>query len=38
VTPALIQKTAREYLRPTNRTIYLIKPGATDKAPAAAQP
>lgn len=28
VTPALIQKTAQEYLRPTNRTIYRILPGA----------
>lgn len=33
VTPALIQKTAQEYLRPTNRSIYVIDPGA---APAAA--
>ncbi len=32
VTPALIQKTAREYLRPTNRTILTIVPAA---APAA---
>jgi predicted Zn-dependent peptidase len=28
VTPALIQKTAREYLRTENRTIYTIIPGA----------
>jgi zinc protease len=28
VTPALLQRTAREYLRKTNRTIYTIKPGA----------
>jgi predicted Zn-dependent peptidase len=28
VTPALIQRTAREYLRPTNRTVYTIVPGA----------
>ncbi|HEX6048992.1 MAG TPA: pitrilysin family protein [Gemmatimonadaceae bacterium] len=28
VTPALIQKTAQEYLRPTNRTIYTIVPAA----------
>jgi predicted Zn-dependent peptidase len=35
VTPALIQKTAQEYLRPTNRSIYVIDPGA---APAAAAP
>jgi predicted Zn-dependent peptidase len=26
VTPELIQKTAREYLRPTNRTILTIEP------------
>jgi hypothetical protein len=31
VTPALIQATAREYLRPTNRSVLLIQP-----APAAA--
>jgi predicted Zn-dependent peptidase len=35
VTPALIRKTAQEYLRPTNRSIYVIDPGAT---PAAAKP
>lgn len=34
VTPALLQKTAREYLRPTNRTVLLIEPG---QAAAAAQ-
>ena len=28
VTPELIQKTAREYLRATNRTVLLIEPGA----------
>lgn len=28
VTPALIQKTAQEYLRKTNRSIYAIEPGA----------
>jgi zinc protease len=33
VTPELIQKTAREYLRASNRTILVIEPGA---APAAA--
>jgi predicted Zn-dependent peptidase len=27
VTPALIMETAREYLRPTNRTLYTIEPG-----------
>ncbi|WP_423601878.1 M16 family metallopeptidase [Sphingomonas sp. MS122] len=36
VTPALIQKTAQEYLRPTNRSIYVIDPGAAQ--PAAAKP
>jgi predicted Zn-dependent peptidase len=36
VTPALIQKTAREYLRPTNRTVISLKPGAATAAPAAA--
>ena len=29
MTPALIQKTAQEYLRPTNRTVYVITPGKT---------
>jgi predicted Zn-dependent peptidase len=28
VTPALIQKTAQEYLRPANRTVLVIEPGA----------
>jgi predicted Zn-dependent peptidase len=28
VTPALLQETAREYLRPGNRTLYVITPGA----------
>ena len=32
VTPALIQQTAREYLRKGNRTVYTIIPGAKDKA------
>jgi zinc protease len=31
VTPELIQKTAREYLRPTNRTIIILKPKAAAK-------
>lgn len=31
VTPALIQKTAQEYLRRTNRSIYVIEPGAAPK-------
>ena len=35
VTPALVQKTAQEYLRPTNRTIYKITPGKAAPAPAA---
>ena len=35
VTPALIQKTAQEYLRPTNRTILSIEPKAESSAPAA---
>jgi predicted Zn-dependent peptidase len=33
VTPELIQRTAREYLRPTNRTVYTIAPGAKPQAP-----
>ena len=35
VTPAVLQRTAQEYLRPTNRTILTIVPGAagTDAAP-----
>jgi hypothetical protein len=28
VTPELIRKTAQEYLRPTNRTVLAIEPGA----------
>jgi predicted Zn-dependent peptidase len=35
VTPALIQKTANEYLRPGNRTVYVITPGKKDAAGAA---
>jgi predicted Zn-dependent peptidase len=31
VTPALIQKTAQEYLRSTNRSVYVIEPGAQAK-------
>jgi zinc protease len=39
VTPALIQKTAREYLRPTNRTILAVEPKAeASKLPAAPAP
>ena len=30
VTPELVKKTANEYLRPTNRTIYVITPGKPD--------
>ncbi len=37
VTPALLQKTASEYLRPTNRTVYVITPGQPEAAPAAVQ-
>ncbi len=38
VTPALIQKTAQEYLRSTNRSIYVIEPGAAaGAAPSNAQ-
>ena len=29
VTPALVQQTAHDYLRPTNRTVYTIAPGQT---------
>ncbi len=35
VTPALVQKTASEYLRPSNRTVYIITPGKTGAAEAA---
>ena len=35
VTPALIQKTAQEYLRPENRTVLLIEPGQAAAAPGA---
>ena len=31
VTPELIQRTAKEYLRPTNRTVLTIQPGAVAK-------
>ncbi len=30
VTPALIEKTAAEYLRPTNRTVLIVEPKAAD--------
>jgi zinc protease len=29
VTPAIVRKTAEEYLRAGNRTVYVIKPGKT---------
>ena len=32
MTPAQIQRTAQEYLRKTNRTVYAIKPGAKESA------
>jgi zinc protease len=32
VTPALMQKTAQEYLRPTNRSVYRIEAGAKEAA------
>jgi predicted Zn-dependent peptidase len=34
VTPELIQKTAREYLRPNNRTVLTLEPGAVPAAAA----
>jgi zinc protease len=34
VTPALVQKTAYEYLRPGNRTVYVITPGKAGAADA----
>jgi predicted Zn-dependent peptidase len=36
VTPALLQKTAQEYLRPTNRTILIVEAGGAQPAAAAA--
>jgi predicted Zn-dependent peptidase len=35
VTPELVLATAKEYLRPTNRTILLVQPGAAQPAAAA---
>lgn len=35
VTPELMQKTAQEYLRPTNRTIVIVQPQPKQQAPAA---
>ncbi|HET9741311.1 MAG TPA: pitrilysin family protein [Terriglobales bacterium] len=34
VTPALIEKTAKEYLRPTNRTVLIVEPPKTETAAA----
>ena len=31
ITPEMVQKTAQEYLRPTNRTVLLVEPGAEGK-------
>ena len=36
VTPELIQKTAREYLRPENRTVLMLEPKAEESKPAGA--
>ena len=36
VTPKLIQRTVQEYLRPTNRTILLVEPGADAQGAASA--
>jgi predicted Zn-dependent peptidase len=33
VTPELVRKTAQEYLRPGNRTVYVIKPGKKEGQP-----
>ncbi|MBV8811518.1 MAG: insulinase family protein [Acidobacteriaceae bacterium] len=32
VSPEIIQQTAREYLRKTNRTVLIVEPGASEKA------
>ncbi|MBV9300844.1 MAG: insulinase family protein [Acidobacteriaceae bacterium] len=37
VTPELAQRTAREYLRKTNRTVLILKPGAVRSGPASAR-
>ncbi|HLL58401.1 MAG TPA: pitrilysin family protein [Allosphingosinicella sp.] len=37
VTPELLLATAREYLRPTNRSILLVQPGAAPGAPTASK-
>jgi predicted Zn-dependent peptidase len=36
VTPEVIQRTARAYLKPSNRTVLVIEPGAAE--PGAAKP
>jgi predicted Zn-dependent peptidase len=33
VTPELLQRTAQEYLRPTNRSILLVQPGSVPTVP-----
>ena len=38
VTPAVLQRTAREYLRPTNRTVLVVEAKAGQPQPAAAAP
>jgi zinc protease len=38
VTPMLLQKTAQEYLRRTNRTVYVVTPGKTEAQPASGAP
>ena len=37
VTPEILQKTAQEYLRPTNRTVVLLEPGQAAGTPAKSQ-
>ncbi len=37
VTPELIQRTARAYLKPANRTVLIVEPGAAQPAPAASE-
>ena len=38
ITPELVQKTAQEYLRPTNRTVLVLEPGASQAPAAPAKP
>jgi predicted Zn-dependent peptidase len=33
VTPELIEKTAKQYLRPANRTVLVVQAGAASKGP-----